>query len=167
MAFQTIGTGSLRMRTVGRQGMRRPSAMGGVCNVFRPGAAAHGWRALPFPLAPFRSHTGSGRGDVGGWRESLLARARNGRRCTVRASCNIRVFDQALRNPPLPLPGTGMNADRGTQLQASVPRCAPGCAPGCAGLRPACAMSRGNLSADASATITYQVPVPQLLLLAG
>jgi hypothetical protein len=52
--------------------------------------------ALPFPLAPFRSYTGSGRGDVGGWRESLLARARNGRRCTVRASCNIRVFDQVL-----------------------------------------------------------------------
>jgi hypothetical protein len=61
MAFQTIGTGSLRMRTVGRQGMRRPSAMRGVCNVFRPGAAAHGWRALPFPLAPFLAHTGSGR----------------------------------------------------------------------------------------------------------
>ncbi len=53
------------MSTVGRQGMRRPSAMGGVCTVFRPGAAAHGWRALPFPLAPFRSHTGSGRGNVG------------------------------------------------------------------------------------------------------
>ena len=84
------------MRTVGRQGMRHPSAMGGVCNVFRPGAAAHGWHALTFPLAPFRSHTGSGRGDVEGWRESLLARARNGRICPVRASCNIRVFDQAL-----------------------------------------------------------------------
>ncbi len=26
------------MSTVGQQGMRRPSAMGGVCNVFRPGA---------------------------------------------------------------------------------------------------------------------------------
>ncbi len=84
------------MRTVGRQGLRRPSAMGGVCNVFRPGAAAHGWRALPFPLAPFRSHTGSGRGGHGGWRESMVAHARNGRICTVRALCNIRVFDQAL-----------------------------------------------------------------------
>ncbi len=72
MTFQTIGTRSLRMRTVGRQGLRRPSAMGGVCNVFRPGAAAHGWR------------------------ESMVAHARNGRICTVRALCNIRVFDQAL-----------------------------------------------------------------------
>jgi len=35
-------------------------------------------------------------GDVGGWRERMVARARNGRICTVRASCNIRVFDQAL-----------------------------------------------------------------------
>ncbi len=64
------------MSTVGRQGMRRPSAMGGVGNVFRPGAAAHGWR------------------------ERMVARARNGRLCTVRASCNIRVFDQALRAYP-------------------------------------------------------------------
>ncbi len=63
------------MRTVGRQGLRRPSAMGGVCNVFRPGAAAHGWRALTFPLAPFRSHTGSGRGGRGG-----LARKHGGPR---------------------------------------------------------------------------------------
>ncbi len=60
------------MSTVGGQGMRRPSAMGGVCTVFRPGAAAHGWR------------------------ERMVARARNGRRCTVRALCNSRVFDQAL-----------------------------------------------------------------------
>ncbi len=149
LAFQTIDTGSLLMSTVGRQGMRRPSAMGGVCNVFRPDAAAHGWRALTFPLAPFLSHTGrgrgnvedwraltfplapflshtgsgrgnvwsglrdalywaaflshagSGRGDVGGWRESIVARARNGRRRTVRALCNIRVVDQALRSLPL------------------------------------------------------------------
>jgi hypothetical protein len=53
------------MRTVGRQGLRHPSAMGGVCNVFRPGAAAHGWRALTFPLAPFRSH-GERKGGRGG-----------------------------------------------------------------------------------------------------
>ena len=65
-------------------------------NVFRPGTAAHGWRALTFPpapflspaggeeggghslsfpLAPFLSHTGSGRGDVGG-----LARKHGGPR---------------------------------------------------------------------------------------
>jgi len=120
----------------------------------------------PLPPGPLPLPHGERKGGRG-WCERMVARARNGRRCTVRASCNIRVFDQALRNPPLPLPGTRMNADRGTQLQASVPRCVPGCAPGCAGLRPACAMSRGNLSADASATITYQVPVPQLLMLAG
>ena len=53
--------------------------------------------ALTFPPTPFRSHTGKGRGDVGGWCESMVARARNGRICTVRASCNIRVFDQAFR----------------------------------------------------------------------
>jgi hypothetical protein len=35
------------------------------CTGVSVGAAAHGWHALPFPLAPFRSHTGSGRGDVG------------------------------------------------------------------------------------------------------
>ncbi len=86
------------MSTVGRQGLRRPSAMGGVCNEFRTCAAAHGWCALTFPLAPFRSHTGRGRGeDVEGWRERMVARARNGRICTVQASCNIRVFDQALK----------------------------------------------------------------------
>ncbi len=47
------------MGTVGRQGLRRPSAMAGVCNVFRPSAAAHGWR------------------------ERMVARARNGRIGTV------------------------------------------------------------------------------------
>jgi hypothetical protein len=77
--------------------MRRPFAMGGVCNVFRPGAAAHGWRALPFPCPPSAPRVGAEGGDVGGWRERMVARARNGRICTVRASCNIRVFDQALR----------------------------------------------------------------------
>ncbi len=45
--------------------MRRPSAMARVVNVFRTRAAEHGWRALTFPLAPFLSHTGRGRGDVG------------------------------------------------------------------------------------------------------
>ncbi len=32
------------------------------CTGVSVGAAAHGWRALTFPLAPFLSHTGSGRG---------------------------------------------------------------------------------------------------------
>jgi len=31
----------------------------------------------------------------------MVARARNGRICTVRASCNFQVFDQALRRAGL------------------------------------------------------------------
>ncbi len=38
----------------------------GSCTGVSVGAAAHGWCALTFPLTPFRSHTGRGRGDVGG-----------------------------------------------------------------------------------------------------
>ena len=51
--------------------MCRLSAVEGF-TVFHIRAAAHGWRALTFPLAPFRSHTGSGRGDVwSGLRDAL------------------------------------------------------------------------------------------------
>ena len=45
------------------------------------------------PSAPTRGAEG---GTWGGWCERMVARARNGRICPVRASCNIRVFDQAL-----------------------------------------------------------------------
>ena len=55
--------------------MRRPFAMGGVCNVFRPGAAAHGWRALPFPCPPSAPRVGSEGGGRGG-----LARTHGGPR---------------------------------------------------------------------------------------
>jgi len=55
--------------------MRRPFAMGGVCNVFRPGAAAHGWRALPFPCPPSAPRVGAEGGGRGG-----LARTHGGPR---------------------------------------------------------------------------------------
>jgi len=45
------------------------------CTGVSVGAAAHSWHALTFPLAPFRSHTGSGRGE--GWSpHAMVARVR-------------------------------------------------------------------------------------------
>ncbi len=42
---------------------------------------------------------GERKGERGSWCERMVARARNGRIGTVRASCNSRVFDQALTIP--------------------------------------------------------------------
>ncbi len=47
-------------------------------------AAEHDWRPSPSPSLLPLPH-GERKGERGSWRERMVARARNGRRCTVRA----------------------------------------------------------------------------------
>jgi len=60
-------------------------------------ATEYAWQPSPSPWSPSSSPRGAEGGTVGRWSERMLPPSRNGHTGTVRAQCEIWIFDQSLR----------------------------------------------------------------------